>query len=119
MKKLISLALIFISSICVAQKVRLNNPLAIEEEAQKQLSTYTNSTDFNKLTDKLKSKPGTYNFKFSMYDNGKVESVRLLEKSEGDIPTQNELLHTFRSFKFKIKTPKNKRYNFEYLVQIN
>jgi len=119
MKKLLTLLLILGACTTYAQNTKLNNSEEIIVAAQGQLDNYFKGADFAKYCKKTSAKAGKYVFQISMLDKGKVESVRLLENIDGDIQTQNNLLHLIRSLKIKIKTPKNKRYAFKHTVEVN
>lgn len=57
---------------------------------------------------------GSYTFKVTLGDKGKVISVFVLERDGGTIGMQNLVKDAVKAFKFNFKLPKNKTYSVEY-----
>jgi len=57
---------------------------------------------------------GEYHFKITLGDKGKVVSVYVVERKDGDIPSQNKLKDAVKDFRFDFKLPKNKNYSLNY-----
>lgn len=57
---------------------------------------------------------GTYHFKVTLGDRGKVISIFVISREGGDIPSQNKVKDAVKAFRFNFKLPKNKDYSFEH-----
>lgn len=57
---------------------------------------------------------GTYSFKVTLGDRGKVVSIFVLDREGGSINMQNIVKDAVKATKFNFKLPKNKDYSLEY-----
>ena len=57
---------------------------------------------------------GTYEFKVTVGDRGKVTSIFVVNREGGSIKMQNIVKDAVKATKFNFKLPKNKDYSFEY-----
>lgn len=113
-----SLLIILFSFSVFAQKKYIKNEEQAQEYINTELDNFMQSEDITKFKEKNKI-TGTYKFEFVLYKNGKVESVNIVERKEGDIPSQNAVRNLVRSLKFKIKMPKEHRFKVVYTFNFN
>ena len=57
---------------------------------------------------------GTYDFRITLGDRGKVVSIFVLNREGGSVKMQNMVKDEVKAAKFGFKLPKNKNYSFEY-----
>ncbi|MCC7317536.1 MAG: hypothetical protein IT219_03330 [Bacteroidales bacterium] len=57
---------------------------------------------------------GEYTLQLTMREKGQVVSVFVMDKKEGNIPSQNSLKDRILNFRFSFKMPKKKDYKFTY-----
>ena len=57
---------------------------------------------------------GTYDFKVTVGDRGKVVSIFVLNREGGSIPMQNLVKDAVKATRFSFKVPKDKSYSLEY-----
>ncbi len=57
---------------------------------------------------------GTYEFKVTVGDKGRVTSIFVVNREGGSIKMQNMVKDAVKATKFNFKLPKNKDYSFEY-----
>ncbi|MDZ7742970.1 MAG: hypothetical protein U5Q03_14860 [Bacteroidota bacterium] len=57
---------------------------------------------------------GTYVFDISIREKGRVSSVNIVERIEGNIPDQNRIKDAIKDFRLSFKMPKGKSYKFRY-----
>ncbi len=57
---------------------------------------------------------GTYDFKITLGDRGKVVSIFVLNREGGTIKMQNMVKDAVKETRFDFKLPKNKDYSMEY-----
>lgn len=116
MKYVTTLLLIVFSLSLTAQKKQL---IESQEEVQKLASA-----DFKKsmsapdgelfLFGKENNIKGTYVFKVTLGDKGKVTSIFVLSRNGGTIAMQNKVKDAVMETRFSFKLPKNKDYSLEY-----
>lgn len=116
MKQLIILIFCFLSLTLIAQKKVLI-------ESQEEVKTLA-SADFEKsmsgpegelyLFGKANNIEGTYYFKVTLGDKGKVVSIFVLNREGGTIQMQNKVKDAVKETNFSFKLPKNKDYSLEY-----
>ena len=57
---------------------------------------------------------GTYDFKVTLGDRGKVVSIFVLSRDGGSIQMQNKVKDAVKATRFNFKLPKNKDYSLKY-----
>lgn len=57
---------------------------------------------------------GTYDFKVTIGDRGKVTSIFVINREGGSIKMQNMVKDAVKATKFSFKLPKNKDFSFEH-----
>lgn len=62
---------------------------------------------------------GTYIFKISIREKGRVASVNIVERKQGEIKDQNRLKDAVMDYRFGFKMPKGRIYKFEYEFSFN
>jgi hypothetical protein len=92
-------------------------------ESQEEVKTLA-SADFEKsmstpegelfLFGKANNIEGTYDFKITIGDRGKVVSIFVLNREGGTIQMQNKVKDAVKETQFSFKLPKNKDYSLEY-----
>ena len=116
MKYLTTLAL-FILTLSLSAE---NKPLVESQEEVQKLA----SADFEKsmsapdgelyLFGQANHIEGTYKFKVTLGDKGRVTSIFVIGREGGSIQMQNKVKDAVKETKFSFKLPKNKDYSLEY-----
>jgi len=116
MKYFTTLMLLLVTLSLTAQKKKL-------VESQEEVKALA-SADFEKsmsapdgelyLFGKENKIEGTYDFKVTLGDKGKVTSIFVLKREGGTIQMQNKVKDAVKETKLSFKLPKNKDYSLEY-----
>lgn len=116
MKNLFLLTLVLFSLSASAQKKPLIEDRA--EVIKKASSAFGNSMKGPEgelyLFAKENQITGTYDFKITLGDRGKVVSIFVVNREGGSIKMQNMLKDAVKETRFDFKLPKNKDYAFQY-----
>ena len=121
MRTLIILLLIVLGQATWAQREYLQDKEAIQQRAVAELEVAMQGPEGSLYKAVVKEKlTGSYLLEISLGDKGDIRSVQVLDRTGGDIPSQNrfkQLVHStrFRSF----RTPKGKQYRFEHRFDLD
>ena len=116
MKKLILIATILISINAFAQKKPLVESKAeVEKMASAEFATSMSGPEGELfLFGEENQIEGTYDFKVTIGDRGKVVSIFVLNREGGSIQMQNMVKDAVKETRFGFKVPKDKNYSLEY-----
>lgn len=121
MKTLLTLLLIALGQITWAQREYLDDKEAIQQRASAELELAMQGPNGNLYKTVVKEQlTGSYLLEISLGDKGDIRSVQVLERTGGDIPSQNrfkQLVHDTRFSSFK--TPKGKQYRFTHRFNLD
>jgi hypothetical protein len=113
-KILLSTFLVFIIGNLFAQREILESKDEVVILAKKNLDNLLKTEKFQKKLTK-EDVHGSYTFKITVNDKGRISSMRALDRSEdASIPGQNFLNNLVRKHKLKFRIPKGKSYQFNY-----
>ncbi len=116
MKQLIVLMVLMVSVNVYAQKKPL---IESKEEVEKMASAEFEASMSGPegalyLFGQENNIEGTYDFKVTIGDRGKVVSIFVLNREGGSIPMQNNVKDAVKATRFNFKLPKDKNYSLEY-----
>lgn len=116
MKHLILIISIFISVSAFAQKKPLVESKAeVEKLASEEFKTsMTGPEGVLFLFGEENKIEGTYDFKVTIGDRGKVVSIFVVNREGGTIQMQNQVKDAVKETRFSFKVPKDKNYSLEY-----
>lgn len=113
-KILLSTFLVLIIGNLFAQREILENEDKVIQQATENLDNLLKDEKFLKKLGK-EEVHGSYTFKITVNDKGRISSMRALERSQdASIPGQNFLNDLVRKHKFKFRIPKGQSYQFNY-----
>lgn len=120
MKHLLTILLFGLCSLSYGQREFIQDRDEIVRRATAQLeASLQPGADLHKTVLK-EGLRGSYLLQISLGDKGDIRSVQVLERTGGDIPSQNrfkQLVHDSRFTSFK--TPKGKQYRFEHRFDLD
>jgi len=116
MKNILLIAVLLFSITTFAQKkVLLESKEDVEKMASAEFeSSMTGPEGALFLFAQENNIEGTYSFKITLGDRGKVVSMFVMNREGGSIQMQNKVKDAVKATKFNFKLPKNKDYSIEY-----
>lgn len=121
MRTLFTILLLALGQIAWAQREYLEDKEAIHQRAATELELAMQGPNGSLYKAVVKERlTGSYLLEISVGDKGEIRSVQVLERSGGDIPSQNrfkQLVHDARFSSFK--TPKGKQYRFTHRFNLD
>lgn len=116
MRPIILIAAIFLTIATFAQKkVLLESKEDVEKMASAEFKTsMTGPEGALFLFSQENNIEGTYDFKVTLGDRGKVVSIFVLNREGGSIKMQNIVKDAVKATRFNFKLPKGKDYTIEY-----
>jgi hypothetical protein len=116
MKHLILLVIVLFSINSFAQKKQLVESQAeVEKLAAAEFETSMNGPEGDLyLFGQENNIEGTYYFKVTLGDRGKVVSIFVINREGGSVQMQNKVKDAVKATKFSFKLPKDKNFSLEY-----
>lgn len=111
---------LFIALLMTVNIQAQKKPLVESQEEVKQLASAEFSSSMTGPEGELylfgteNSIEGTYSFKVTIGDRGKVVSIFVLNREGGSVQMQNNVKDAVKLTRFEFKVPKDKSYSLEY-----